>query len=375
MARKKTLVLLSSLLLVGVVISLSGCAPGAGASTGSGNPPSGKPESVRIDIDSPAPPGEQGQSSVTVNAASLVQRLYTTIYALPTLPAQRACTAELGPHYTLTFFQGGQTLVKVVAMRDGCRPVTISGETGDRQGTADFWTQLDQAIYEGTQPANPKQLVIAKTVDQTQPLQTAQITSAEAVQRLYDAILALPLLDKGNTCGNPAALPDDQLLFQAANQSIPATIDNTCNTVTLQGGYQSRGGTYRMNEQFKHLFASTIADATFAPAQPDHFTLDIQKVSGTSGQANVTDAALMQQLYQKVFTLKPTQPQPDCPSGADKAAGKGVWYTLNFSQWGQSILQVSAYEGSCTYVARSVTGQVLQGDAAFWSLVHQAAGQ
>jgi hypothetical protein len=374
MATKKQLVLLASFLLVSVIIGLSGCAPGAGANTGSGTPPGGKPDSVRIDIDQPAPPGEKGQSTVTLTSITLVQRLYATIYALPTLPAQRACTTELGPHYTLTFFQADQSLVSMRAMRDGCRPVTISGETGDRQGTEDFWKQLDQAIYDGTPPANPKQLAIAKTLDQTQPLQTAQITSAEAVQRLYDAILALPLLDKGSTCGN-TTLPDYQLLFQADNQAIPAAIDATCQTVTLQGGYQSRGGTYQMDAQFNQLFAATIADAPFAPARPDQLTLTIQKVSGTSGQSNMTDAALMQQLYQKVFTLQPTQPQPDCPSGDDKLHGKGVWYALDFAQWGLSILQVSAYEGSCTAVSRSVTGQTLQGDQAFWSLVHQAAGQ
>ncbi len=374
MAMKKQPLLLASLLLVGVIVGLSGCAPGAGAATGS-QPPSGKPDSVRIDIDQPAPPGEKGQSTVTVNSATLVQRLYITIYALPTLPAQRACTDELGPHYTLTFFQNSQTLIKILAMRDGCRPVTISGETGDRQGTEDFWKQLDQAIYEGTPPASPKQLIIARTIDQMQPLQTAQIAAADAVQRLYDAILALPLVDQGNACGNPTALPDYQLLFQAANQAIPATIDNTCKTVTLQGGYQSRGGTYQMNDQFKQTFAATIAETTFAPAQPDQFTLTIQKVSGTAGQATVADAALMQRLYQKVFTLQATQPTPDCPSGDDKLHGKRVWYTLDFSQWGLSILQVSAYEGRCTAVSRSVTGQTLQGDAEFWSLVHQAAGQ
>src|SRR5262249_35902750 len=145
--------------------------------------------------------------------------------------------------------------------------------------------------------------------------------------------------------------------------------------ISLQGAYQSRGGIYIMDTQFKQVFAQVLASATFAPARPDLLTLEVIQGAGTSGQTIVTDAAQMQQLYQKVLALPPTEPQPDCPSQADKRAGSWTRYTLHFSQWGLPIVQVEAYEGSCKYIVRSVTGQVLQGDQAFWDLVYRAAGQ
>jgi hypothetical protein len=54
-----------------------------------------------------------------------VQQLYATMYALPQMPDNQPCPANLGPHYTLTFSQGGKTLVTVIAMRDGCEPVSL----------------------------------------------------------------------------------------------------------------------------------------------------------------------------------------------------------------------------------------------------------
>jgi hypothetical protein len=369
MSIKKALSFLPGLLLAGALVGLYGCAPYASSQ------PSGKPDSVQILIDAPAPPPgpAQEKSSVTLTDAALTQHLYTTIYTLPELPAQRACTAELGPHYTLTFSQSGKTLVTVLAMRDGCRPVSIAGETQDRQGTAAFWSQLDTAIHAASPPATPDGLAIAQTPDPAQTPQTAQITSAETAQRLYNAILALTWLPQGSACTD-TGIPEYQLVFQAADQEIPAIIHNACNSIDLEGAYHTRGGWYSMDDQFKQLFQQTIAGASFAPASPDHLTLSLQTTNASS-QTNVTDPQVMQRLYQKVFTLQPTQPQPDCPSGADKIAGTGKWYNLSFSQWGLPILQLDAYEGSCTAVTFSVTQHALQGDQEFWDMLHQAAGQ
>jgi hypothetical protein len=50
---------------------------------------------------------------------------------------------------------------------------------------------------------------------------------------------------------------------------------------------------------------------------------------------------------------------------------------LNFTQWDLPVLgPVDAYEGSCTFVSLDAgqgmgAGQILQGDAEFWDLVHR----
>ena len=134
---KQRLTLLS-LLLVGMLASLSGCGTNSGVST----VPPGKPDSVSIQIDEVI----GAKKTLTLSVAGMVQQLYATIYALPQMPDNQPCTADLGPHYTLTFNQGGKLLVTVIAMRDGCKPVSIKGEPHDRQASSDFWTQLDQAI-------------------------------------------------------------------------------------------------------------------------------------------------------------------------------------------------------------------------------------
>lgn len=366
---KKSHAILPALLLIGVLVMLSACGRSASALPGA----SGHPDSVHIDLDLVGPKPEK--PTVTLTAASLVQQLYATIYALPQMPEQQGCTAERGPHYTLTFTEGDQTLATVRAERDGCHPVTITGETHSRKSTTEFWTQLDHAIYQATPPAKPDSLAIAYTPDPAQAPKTARITSAETVQRLYNAILALPLLPPEKSCGAPG-VPTYQFAFHTSQQTIPAAIDPTCNTITLNGAYQSRGGTYTLNDQFNQLLTEIVSGVTFTPAQPDKLTLSITTMQTSSQQVSVGDTALVQQLYRKVLTLQPTTTQPDWDCvGTDKAAGKGTWYSFSFSQWELPILSVDAFEGSCQYVMRSMLGQVVQGDQAFWDMIHQAAGK
>src|SRR5215467_13497280 len=196
MSIKKSLSLLPGLLLLGLLVNLSGCSPVSGPAPAPGNTLRGTPDSVSILIDLVGP--TQQKPVVTLTDARMVQQLYKTIYALSIMPAYQACTAELGPHYTLTFHQGSKTLVTVIAMRDGCRPVSIAGEGHDRQATAAFWNQLDQAIYEATPPAQVEWFAIQHLLHPGQPPQTARITATRAAQRLYHAILALPLAPQGN---------------------------------------------------------------------------------------------------------------------------------------------------------------------------------
>jgi hypothetical protein len=198
------------------------------------------------------------------------------------------------------------------------------------------------------------------------------------VQRLYQAILALPQAPQNESC-SPESFHEYQLVFHAEEQAIPSFIDKTCNTISLEGDYKSRGGTFVMNSQFKQLFEQTLAAAHFAPARPDQLTQDLQPENGVARQSTITDAGLRQQLYTKIFALPTGKAQPNCPSGEDKVAGKGKWYAFSFTQWDLPVLvNVDAYEGSCTFVSIDANqgmgaGQVLQGDGAFWHLVHQAA--
>ncbi|MBE3559349.1 MAG: hypothetical protein IMW89_09000 [Ktedonobacteraceae bacterium] len=132
------------LLVIGLMVLLSGCGQTAAGKGNTGG--SEKPESVTIEVERPGP--GQPRQRVTLHDVRSVQQLYTTIYALPQMPANIACTKELGPHYTLTFIQNQKTLTTVNARREGCRPVIIAGETNERRGSQDFWTQLDQAIQQ-----------------------------------------------------------------------------------------------------------------------------------------------------------------------------------------------------------------------------------
>jgi hypothetical protein len=368
MSIKKGLVLLADLLLVGMLTGLSGC----GSNVGSGSTPASRPDSVRIQIDNQLP--SQEKPVVTLTVARMVQQLYVTIYGLPQMPEFQSCTAVGGPHYLLTFRQGEKTLVTVMAERGGCRPVSLAGEAHDRQATDTFLAQLDQAIREATPPAKPQWLAIMHTLQTGQQPQTARLTSAPLTQRLYNAILTLPLITV-QTCA-PGAL-DYQFVFHAADQAIHSTVDKGCNTISLEGEYHSRSGLYAMNNQFKRLLSETLTAATFAPVRPDRLMLSFldRKKMDTSQRMTIADTYLMQALYAKVLTLHPTQPQPGCPSEADKVANKGKWYDFSFSQWDLPILQFEVYEGSCTLIQIAATSRVLQGDQEFWNLVHRTASQ
>jgi len=364
MFMKQRLTLLPGLVLLGMLAFLSGC----GTNSGTGNVPPGKPDSVSIQVDEVI----GGKKTVTLSVASMVQQLYATIYALPQLPDNQGCPADLGPHYTLTFNQGGKALVTVIAMRDGCHPVSIKGEPHDRQASSDFLTQLDQAIYHASPIASVQWLAVMRTPQTGQWPLTARITSAEIAQRLYNAILALPL-----STPNIAYLqgpPTYQLVFHAANQEIPSAIDLQHNLISLNGNRQSRTGLYTLNDQFKRLLDETLAGATFAPAHPDATSLSIQK-RDLSSQQMIKNMTFIEQFYTKFNALQPAQPQQDCPSGADKVAGKGTFYSLLFSQWSLPVLQASVYEGSCKLIQNDSTGQPYQGDQEFWNLLHRAPSQ
>ena len=113
------------------------------AATAAGNNPDG----VRISTDPADTNQKLPELSLTSNS-SLVSQLYATTFALPTMPPDQVCTMERGPHYTLIFLHNQKPVATVLAKREGCQPVTVTGEKQDRQASSTFWSQLDQVVHE-----------------------------------------------------------------------------------------------------------------------------------------------------------------------------------------------------------------------------------
>lgn len=377
---KKERVWFAAFLLVTLLTIVSGCG------TNSSTPPTGgrntvedKPDSVQIEINTVGPQPEK--SIVNLAKNSLVEQIYATIFDLPPMAANQGCTDEMGPSYVLTFFQGGKELSVVTAQRYGCKPISIAGDQVGRQSNDSFWKQLDQAIYKATPTARPERLSILHTLKLNQSPTTAQITSVETVQKLYNAILELSLVPLDKNCAGESLIAEPryeyQLVFHAQDQTIASSIDRKCNTISLGSELKTTGGTYEMSDQFNKLFADTLKEAKFAPASPDQLTLDLTLGSGTSSHGMITDASLRQQLYTKVFKLSSGKDGQNCPSDNDKANGKGKWYSYTFTQWNLPILEISAYEGSSCVSASLINegaGNLpLQPDTEFWTLVHRTA--
>jgi hypothetical protein len=359
------------LLLTGVLIVLSSCGSRSGSASGPDSTPSGKPDSVKIEISgavmaidgvvpSPVKP------VVTLTANDTLQQLYSVTYALPQRPEGQICPADAGPGYTLTFLLRNKTLGTAVAEKAGCDSVTITGEQHDREATKEFWTLLDRAIYQATPPAHPTQLSIMHVPPANQVAQTTLITNINKVQRLYSAILALPLAGYAND------EPTYQLVFHENNLIIPATIYPKSNLINLEGNFRTRGGWYTMNDRFKQLLAETLSGTTPEPAHPDQILLNLSPGNKPNRNITITNTTLIQQLYTKALALPLAQPQqfPACV-GDDKVHGKGTWYSFTFSQWNLPVLQLGAYEG-CAAFATNAAQQYLQSDQEFWSLVHRA---
>jgi hypothetical protein len=373
--------LLTGLTLMLLVIVVSGCGSAGTQAGGQGNTPTqpsgntdSQPQKVEIEIDNVN--DQQGKPIVTVTNSEIVQQLYTTISGLPQMPKEIACTMELGPAYNLVFHAGNKIVMTAKAEKYGCRPVRIKGETQERQATKEFWPLLDKAIYTGTPPTKVQWLSIMQAVQPQHPTQTTRITSSEQAQRLYDAIVKLPEIpqNKKYSCSSQDA-PEYQMVFHPADHLIVSDFNKKCGYVTLGANYESRSGTYQVNEQFTKLFEETLAAAPLTQGQPDQLSIATNKDSSdTQSIRNVSNLVLAQKLYKKIFTLPQTKPQPNCPSEDDKVARKGTHYDLRFTQWDLPVLTLSAYEGSCKQIIfnhLSSERKVLQGDQEFWSLLHQ----
>ena len=386
---KRTLILTA--LILGAVMTLNACgtstspgdiagSPVASPANNAGTPPasSAQPDSVRIFDDLALPPQLpaatppiETPAPLTLSDAALVRQLYATISALPVLPLGRACTAERGPHYTLTFLHGTNTLMTVQADRDGCWPVTIAGETPLREASTTFWQELDQAIDTATPTLNPDRIAVAKIADDSQAPQSALITSAATATRLYDAMLALPQTKDVPSCA-AEPVPTYQLVFFQGDQAVPASVYDVCQTVEVDGGYVWRGGWFAMNDQFRSLLQAALAGVTFAPVQPDRLAVSVNTPQTVTPYVTVNDRQLMLALYEQIFQLSKTAASSGCPPDTDKVGGNYTFSGFTFSQWDLPLAQINTYEGSCRYVQLSDTGPRLQGDQAFWDLVDRA---
>src|SRR5258708_16323746 len=119
---KQTRALVPLLALIALLSLLSGCGanmigrPGSARATPiiSGN----LPDSVQISLGGPgiaqAPPPQ-----LTLHTLTLVQQLYKTMLALPSMPPNMACPADAGPSYQLAFRSGTQTLAQAEANSGG----------------------------------------------------------------------------------------------------------------------------------------------------------------------------------------------------------------------------------------------------------------
>jgi hypothetical protein len=142
MSTKKSFTLLLSLLLVWTLLGLSGC-----GNQLVGQTPGAKPDNLQIEIDTLP----LQKTVLNLKDAGLTQQLYALIYALPQMPDNIGCTAEgTTMSYKLTFRLGDKTLGIVDPTDTGCLPVSIKGESHNRQGTKALWSLLNKAIYVAT---------------------------------------------------------------------------------------------------------------------------------------------------------------------------------------------------------------------------------
>ncbi len=374
---KQTRALVPLLALIALLSLLSGCGSNTIGQTGSAPatplPPGKLPESVQITLGGPGI-AQATPPQLTLHTLALVQQLYKTMLALPSMPLNMACPADAGPSYQLVFRSGTHTLAQAEANSGGCGTVTLSGEKQPRLASPSFWSQLNQAIAKASPVPKPQALAIQQTLQGNQPVLTARIANAAIAQRLYSALLALPIAT--NPDCSDSQYPTYQMVFQTAKQAIAASISQQCQTISLNGNYQSPSGLYSLTAHFQQVFTQTLAEATFAPAQPDRLLKEIQMSNGVVVHGQVTDLSLARQLYSTIFTLQAGTIGPDCPSVADKINHTATLYTLNFSQWSLPIMELSVYKGTCQLINPSpgiATGQTLRGDTTFWNLLNLVA--
>ena len=206
-------------------------------------------------------------TTLLLEDATLVQKVYNSAVALPTAPAEQACPAIGGPHYELTFFEGEQVVVTAVADQGGCASVTF-GANDVRQANEAFWQLLNQAIAEATPPAQPDRAEVVSFSGPQAPPMLSKIDSAEQAQQLYNAIRALPGLPANSSCQQTTGVRYTLLFFQADKRYQAELGQDGCIS-----GPTNLGEQHQANDSFWQLFKQTLASTTTATTTPD--TLDL----------------------------------------------------------------------------------------------------
>jgi hypothetical protein len=128
-----------SLFIIGVLTSCGSATMGTNT-----NPPSDRgPDRVQIqifEVDQATP-----TKTITIGQIDQVKNFYQMVNSMPPYPKNALCTMEMGPHYILTFSQNNQETMTVTAERYGCKKLILDKD-GLRQGTQQFWQELDQLI-------------------------------------------------------------------------------------------------------------------------------------------------------------------------------------------------------------------------------------
>src|ERR1051326_5149809 len=144
-------------------LTLAACAPGGG---GTGTTPNAHPTRLQVKtylFTQPSP------TTLTLDDAALVQKVYNSAGAVPTAPVEQACPAIAGPSYDLACYEGDQVVITAKATESGCASVTF-GANDVRQPNEAFWNLLNQAVAEATPPARPDRAELFKFPDpQTRP--------------------------------------------------------------------------------------------------------------------------------------------------------------------------------------------------------------
>jgi hypothetical protein len=135
-----------------IICALAGCGGSTengntGSNTGPNSTPTAKPGPDRVQIQVFEVDQKTASKTVTVSQADQVQQFYQAINSMPAYPKDAVCTMEMGPRYTLIFSQGGKEVTTVTAERYGCKKMMIGSDM--RQGTQQFWQELDQMIAKG----------------------------------------------------------------------------------------------------------------------------------------------------------------------------------------------------------------------------------
>jgi hypothetical protein len=132
--------------IVWLCLFIVGALVGCGSSTtGANAEPDRRPDKVQIQVFEVDPKASGPSKTVTFGQADQVRQFYQTVNAMPPYPENAVCTMELGPHYILTFSQGGKNMMTATAERYGCQKLTL-GKNDLRQGNQQFWHKLDQLI-------------------------------------------------------------------------------------------------------------------------------------------------------------------------------------------------------------------------------------